>query len=114
MSVERYRLIDALRLAGARGLQRGWLYLREGVFSADLECVLVTGDDEELDERGLAIAAVQRGFTREGLDTDTLEDTFDCAKNFVDPPPDDLLLESFAYYREFDAFLPAPGFRPSN
>jgi len=88
MSVEQYRLIDALRLAGARRLGRGWLYLREGLISPDLECVLVTDDDEELNERGLAIAAVQRGFTREGLDTDTLEDTFDCAKSFGDPPSD--------------------------
>ena len=111
--MEQYRLIDALRLAGARRLGRGWLYLREGVISCDLECVLVTDDDAELNERGLATAAAQRGFTREGLDTDTLEDTFDGAKSFADPPSDDLLLESFAYYREFDAFLPAPGFRPS-
>jgi hypothetical protein len=114
MSVEQFRLIDALRLAGARRLSRGWLYLREGVISPDLECILVTDDDEELNERGLATVAVQRGFTREGLDTDTLEDTFDCAKSFADPPPDNLLLESFSYYREFDAFLPSPGFRPSN
>jgi len=113
MGVQQYRLIEALRLAGARGLTPGSLYLREGDMSPDLECVLVSGDDEELNERGLATAAVERGFTREGLDTDTLEDTFDCAKRFVDPPPDDLLLESFVYYREFDAFLPAPGFRPA-
>jgi len=113
MSVEQYRLIDALRLAGARRLGRGWLYLREGVISCDLECVLVTDDDTELNARGLATAAAQRGFTREGLDTDTLEDTFDCAKSFADPPSDDLLLESFAYCLEFDAFLPAPGSRPS-
>jgi hypothetical protein len=80
MSVEHYPLIDALRLAGTRRLSRGWLYLREGAISPDLACVLVTGDDEELDESGLAAAAVQRGFTREGLDTDTLEDTFHWAK----------------------------------
>jgi hypothetical protein len=110
MSVERYRLIDALRLAGARSLASGWLYLREdGAISPDLDCLLVAGDDEEFDERGVSMAAVQRGFTREGLDTDTLAGTFDWAKNFIDPPPDKLLLESFTYYLRFDAFLPEPG-----
>jgi hypothetical protein len=66
-----------------------------------------------VNERGLSISAVRLGFAREGLETDTLESTFDCAKQFVDPPSDDLLVESFCYYLEFDAFLPAPGFRPS-
>jgi hypothetical protein len=113
MSIQRYRLIDALRLAGTRGLDRGWLYLSDGAVSANLECILVTEADQELNARGLAVSAVRLGFTREGLDTDTLEGTFDCAKQFMDPPSDDLLVESFSYYLEFDAFLPEPGFRPS-
>src|SRR3982750_2300449 len=110
MSVEQYRLIDALRRAGNRGLSRGRLYLRVGsAVSANADCLVVTGDDGEFNGPGLATAAVQQGFTRAGLATDTLEETFDWAKNFVDPPPDDLLLESFDYYLRFDAFLPKPG-----
>jgi hypothetical protein len=90
MAVQRYQLIDALRLAAARGLER----------------------DEILNDRGLSASAVRLGFVREGLYTDTLESTADCARSFADPPSDDLLLESFAYYLEFDAFLPKPGYRP--
>jgi hypothetical protein len=109
MSVERYRSIEALRLAGARRLGQGWLYLGEGALSPDLECILVTDDDGDLNERGLAKGAVERGFTREGLDTDTLEDTFDCAKGLADPPPDELVRGVLRLLSRVRRLSPGPG-----
>ena len=73
-------------------------------------CVVVDDKDEvERDDHFRPLPAVQAGFSREGLDTDTLEGTAECARSFEDPPSDALLVESFSYYLRFDAFLPAPG-----
>jgi hypothetical protein len=73
-----------------------------------MPCVLVP-DPAERDEQFRAIAAVQAGFPRSSLNTQQIEDTSDCARDFHDPPSDDLLVESFAYYLLYDAFLPHPG-----
>jgi hypothetical protein len=42
------------------------------------------------------------------LDEATIQDTAEWAQQFIDPPPDDLLLASYAYYLRFDSFLPSP------
>lgn len=101
---------SALRSALLRTLPSGWLYLpKEVALTPETECVLVDDPDAELDERCRPVEAVRAGFPREGLDTEGLADTADCAKLFQDPPSDALLVESFAYYLRFDAFLPRPG-----
>ena len=90
----------ALRAAAAGKLERGWLFLASSETpTLDTPCLLVdAGADDDLE----AIAA-ENGFTEEGLDTDTIEDTAKCAREFSDPPSDELLLESFVYYWRFDA-----------
>jgi hypothetical protein len=42
------------------------------------------------------------------LDTATIADTATNARQFRNPPTDDLLLEAFVYYWRFDAWLPYP------
>jgi len=99
----------ALRRALDRQLPSGWLYLPESLtLTAETPCVLAL-DDEEFDDQARPVAAVRAGFVREGLDTATMEDTGACARSFQDPPTDNLLIESFEYYLQFDAFLPTPG-----
>ena len=93
-----------------RQLGKGWIYLPETTsLSLSTPCLIVAGPDPETDERGIATAAVAHGFPVEGLDCDTVEDIAVSSQRFADPPPADLLLESFIYYWRFDAFLPAPG-----
>jgi hypothetical protein len=84
-----------------------------GELSLDTPCLLLADDpdgdtDAEFDERGIPLAAVSQGFPAEGLDRDMIEDTAQWARQFIDPPPDDLMLASYAYYLRFDAFLPSP------
>jgi hypothetical protein len=71
----------------------------------DTPCLLLDADSDEDPED----IAAERGFPQEGLDRATIEDTTACARQFEDPPTDELLLESFVYYRRFDAWLPYPG-----
>jgi hypothetical protein len=103
-------LREALRAALAKDLPRGWVYLPAfGELSLDTPCLLLADDpDAELDEHGIPLAAVSQGFPAEGLDDATIKDTAEWARQFIDPPPDDLLLASYAYYLRFDAFLPSP------
>jgi hypothetical protein len=68
--------------------------------------------DCEVDERGIPVAAIAHGYPKEGLDGATFEDTARWARQFVDPPSDELLLESYLYYLENDAFLPRPDAPP--
>jgi hypothetical protein len=108
----RMTLGQALRGALERTLPSGWLYLPA---SADLTpstpCVLslYSDSEHERDEDGKPVAAIEAGFPDEGLDTPLMEDTAEAVRHFQDPPSDELLLESFAYYLRFDAFLPRPG-----
>ena len=105
-------LRDVLRAACSKSLPRGWVYLPgSDELSLDTPCLLLGDDhfyDEELNERGIPMAAVNQGFPREGLDDATIEGTVEWARQFIDPPPDDLLLASFTYYLRYDAFLPSP------
>jgi hypothetical protein len=103
-------LRHVLRAALAEDLPPGWLYLPAfDEMSLDTPCLLLADDpDADFDERGIPLAAVSQGFPAEGLDHTTIEDTAQWARQFIDPPPDDLLLASYAYYLRFDAFLPSP------
>lgn len=96
----------ALRAAAVRKLEDGWLYL-PGPDKPELDttCLLVATADSDEDSQTIAS---ERGFPQEGLDTPTIEDTSDAARQFQDPPSDELLLESFIYYWRFDAWLPSP------
>jgi hypothetical protein len=108
-------LRDVLRAALSKNLPSGWVYLpRSDELLLDTPCLLLGDDypDAEWNERGIPLAAVNQGFPTEGLDDATIEDTVEWARQFIDPPPDDLLLASFAYYLRFDAFLPAPDAPP--
>jgi hypothetical protein len=100
-------LATALRKTLRRELPHGWLYLHDGaVLTPETLCVVVDDKDEvERDDHFRPLPAVQAGFSREGLDTDTLEGTAECARSFEDPPSDALLVESFSYYLRFDAFF---------
>ena len=106
----RYTLREVLCRALAGNLPKGWIYLpTSDAPSLDTECLLLYEPDGECDDRGIPLAAVGQGFPYEGLDSDTINDTAQRAKQFVNPPPDDLLLESFIYYWRFDSWLPEPG-----
>jgi hypothetical protein len=91
-------------------LEEGWVYLAETtVVSLDTPCLVVQDSDWDTEETSSGDIATEQGFPVEGLNRDLIEDVIICARRFVDPPPAELLLESFIYYWRFDAFLPAPG-----
>ena len=93
----------ALQLAVSKSLEYGWLYLPNAATpTLDTPCLLVS--DEEYPQA----LAEENGFPQEGLDTDDIEGTVQCARQFQEHPSDDLLLESFIYYWRFDAWLPKP------
>ena len=93
----------ALRAAAAGELEQGWLFFAGSEEpTLDTPCLLLSDDEPET-------IAVDGGFPQSGLDTETIEDTTKCARQFEDPPTDELLLESFVYYLCFDVWLPYPG-----
>jgi hypothetical protein len=97
----------ALRAAAAGKLGEGTLYFSSSnKLELDAVCLLVASADPDDDTQAIAS---ERGFPQEGLDTETIEETASGARQFQDPPSDELLLESFEYYWRFDAWLPAPG-----
>ena len=105
-------LRDLLRAALREELPEGWFYLPPESSKLDLATpvLLITdGEDLEDDEKGIPRVASGRGFPREGLDTPTLVSIALGTTDFASSPSDDLLLEAFLYYLEFDAFLPGPG-----
>ncbi|HYC59570.1 MAG TPA: hypothetical protein VEK79_08385 [Thermoanaerobaculia bacterium] len=105
-------LRDLLRSALREELPEGWFYLPPKSSKLDLATpvLLITdADDPQDDENGIPRAASGRGFPREGLDTPTLVSIALGTTQFASPPSDDLLLEAFLYYHQFDAFLPRPG-----
>jgi hypothetical protein len=102
---------ELLRAALREELPEGWFYLPETsrVDLATPVLLMTDTDDLERDESGGPREASDRGFPREGLDTPTLVSIALGATQLATPPSDDLLLEAFLYYHEFDAFLPHPG-----
>lgn len=106
ITVRQLTMRFALRAAAARKLQDGWLYLPGSEkLELDTACLLVAYPDSDEDMQTIAS---ERGFPEEGLDTQTIEDTANAARQFQDPPSDELMLESFVYYWRFDAWLPSP------
>jgi hypothetical protein len=104
-------LRDLLRAALREELPEGWFYLPESskLDLATPVLLITDADDLEDDESDRPRAASDRGFPREGLDTPTLVSIALGTTHFASSPSDDLLLEAFIYYHEFDAFLPRPG-----
>lgn len=111
MSDELVSLREILRRASNSSLGACNVFLRHGdPPTLETVCLLLGPDpDEHVDERGTPTRAVAKGFPNEGLQGAIVEDTAHWAAQFADPPSDELLLESYLYYREHDAFLPHPG-----
>jgi len=90
-----------LREAAEGRLEDAWVYFKDRAeFELESEC-LVLGDVEESSEYAAAL-----GFPMEGLDTPSIEDCADWARQQVSSPSDELLLYAFRYYWRFDAFAP--------
>jgi len=91
-------------------LPRGWIYLSaDPPWSADTRCLLLEGEELDCDEEELQLKTSGAGFPCEGLDTQTFEDVVRWVLRFDRAPSVELLLESFHYYHQYDAFLPRPG-----
>jgi hypothetical protein len=91
-------------------LTPGWVYLPKGSeIRLDTPCLIPSDDDPVTDWRGIPVEAVHQGFPEPGLDQQSIEDAARCAAVLMNPPTDELLLESFLYDLRFDAFLPAIG-----
>jgi hypothetical protein len=106
----RITLGQALRRAAGRTLPQGWLYLADvAPLTPETFCVVLDDEDKDMDSDGKPIEAIRTSFPFEGLNTQLMEDTAEAARRFDDTPSDELLIESFEYYRRFDAFLPKPG-----
>ena len=104
-------LISILQRACSQ-LEDGWLYLPENeVWDMNTLGVIVDvlENGEADDEKSLL--AIEEGLMPT-LDSATIESIATVAKHLEYDLSDDLLLESFLYYFEYDAFLPHPGFRP--
>lgn len=103
-------LAEILRDAREGAIIDGWIYhSTEFPFGASSPCLIVTGDDLEYDDDDLPLVAKELGFTTEGLEGGSIESTATWCEQFLDPPSDDLLVESYNYYWRWDAFLPEPG-----
>ncbi|MCG8519199.1 MAG: hypothetical protein MI794_14515 [Pseudomonadales bacterium] len=108
------RLIDILKRADGQ-LEEGWLYLPENkVWNADILGQIIDVDKlagNEVDDNDEPLIAQEKGLIST-LDSGTIESIVSFTKNLDDEFTDDLLLESFLYYYECDAFLPHSGFKP--
>ena len=105
----------SILIRASKGLEQGWLYLPEGkTWNADVQGIIIDIDeldDSEIDEDDEPIVAKQKGLICT-LDSATIEDIVSSAKELKPTLSNELLLESFGYYYDNDAFLPEPGFKP--
>lgn len=110
-TVTTHTLRQVLRDALAGRLQDGWMYQPAGGnLTLDSTVMIVDDDgDVETDSHGTPLVAIETGCAEEGLECRTIAETAACAQSFVDPPSDELLLESYRYYWKNDAWLPEPG-----
>jgi hypothetical protein len=104
-------LREFLQAAGGR-LPEGWLYLPASRnWTLNTEGMVIGNhlltDAEMFDEDTPLVAHTNNLIST--LDTGTIEDIDKVARTLQDPPSDDLLLEAFLYYFNFDAFLPSIG-----
>ena len=107
-------LIKILKRADGQ-LEEGWLYLPENeVWNVDTLGQIIDVDmltESEVDENDEPLIAQEKGLIST-IDAGTIENIVSFAKNLDNEFSDDLLLESFLYYYNYDAFLPSPGFKP--
>jgi len=102
----RMTLGEALRAAFEKRLAQGWLHLPQATeLRLDTPCLLLI-EDRDAEPGDADGFAASLGFPVAGLDTAGIEDTGDWARNSADLPSDELLLKSFVFYLESDAFLP--------
>lgn len=97
------------------GLEQGWLFLPESrAWSLDTQAQIIDIDElppSEVDKDGMPVFASKNSLSIT-LESAAIEDIAAYAENLENPPSDELLLESFIYYFEHDAFLPEPGYQP--
>jgi len=102
-------------LRAIKGLEEGWLYLpEEKKWTLETTCKIIDADelpDDEVDENEEPLIAKEKGLIST-LDSGTIESIVSFAGNIDAEMSDALLLESFTYYYDYDAFLPEPGFKP--
>jgi hypothetical protein len=113
-----YRKMETLRkilLRANKGLEDGWLYLPENEsWSLDTKGKIIDVDelpDNEVDDNEEPLIAKEKGLIST-LDSGTIESIVSFANNIEAEISDALLLESFIYYYDYDAFLPESGFKP--
>lgn len=110
--------MEALReiLHRARtGLKGGWLFLPKAEhWYLDTQGIIIDTTElpeSEVDEDGYTTFAKDNALLMT-LETAMIEDIVSYAGTIEPVPSDELLLESFIYYYEHDAFLPSPGYQP--
>ncbi len=107
-------LIIILKRASEQ-LEEGWLYLPENeVWNVDTHGQIIDIDklnDDEVDEDEEPLIAQKKRLITT-LDSGTIESIVSFAKGLECELTDELLLESFLYYFDNDAFLPHSGFKP--
>lgn len=98
--------------AALRGeMVAGWIFLpNTSNITLDVLCMVVPDDDDaEVDERGIPLEASRRGFVKEGLNRDMIEDVIAWARRFKNPPTVDVIFEGYQYYLAHDALPAHPG-----
>ena len=107
-------LIALLRRA-SKGLEKGWLYLPDiEQWCATTPAIIVDVDAldvHEVDEDDEPLFAKTHNLILT-LESATVESIVSFASNLDVESTDELLLESFNYYFDNDAFLPYAGFTP--
>ncbi|MBL4900895.1 MAG: hypothetical protein JKX76_14895 [Colwellia sp.] len=107
-------LIEILKRAN-KSLEDGWLYLPENQKWDATTTGMIIDDDElsdsEVDENDEPIIAKEKGLVST-LDSGTIESIVASANSLESEITGELLLESFLYYCDYDAFLPCSGFKP--
>ena len=102
-----------LSRAAEERLEAGWLFLAtsEDLDLATESIVLPSSAVDEVAENDVGVpqAAMEAGCLVESLDSDTIVDLCNGARQLEDPPSTALLLEAFVYYWKFDAYLPYAG-----
>lgn len=107
-------LINILRRANT-SLEEGWLYLPENKdWHLNTPCQIIDIDkldDHQLDENDEPLFAQEQGLVST-LESYTVESIVTYANSLDEQLTDTLLLESFLFYYDHDAFLPYSGFKP--
>ena len=103
-TTRRLLLREALHLAADHSLEWGWLYLPSGDRpTIDTPCLLIACDDDAEAEEDIS---ERMGFPQHSLDTTLIAETVLAARHLDPRASDHVLLESFIYYWQFDAWLP--------